>query len=459
MNRQKRASPTTDLTNPEFSDNSSVASSPTAQKRVRCGKNKYVRPAGNGWIWRPSAAKMPSPMDSPIALRWDKPSPPKSESAGKRKKEKKKSKSKSKIKQQAKNIEELNREITVHSSPPSNFPPSGTPGTIGTTGRIDSNEYSSDEEAHVTIQSNLDNIGHTPGPGAKMKKTLTDITDDLPKAIGAKTEKTLTEDPIVSSDGPKILGIKPNKTLTEDSEASSDSDEPKILGTKMKDTVTEDLKTTSDEPNTFGTKAKKTVTEDLKASSDRPKASGTKRKKSHTEDPEASPDRPKALGTKSKKTLTSDLKVYSDRLKVLEAKAEIASLRESIQVLEERIQRNEMRAAVRHDMIFDALKKISQDVNKIRDSSNAIPNSSESKSGSIDMGNSPPPNKKFKRSRSPGPEKATQKAEHAAAARETMVRCLKTYTEDLNNASTFEEVKKRGDLCKKYAESLFKDFI
>ncbi|KAK4213138.1 hypothetical protein QBC37DRAFT_400860 [Rhypophila decipiens] len=408
---------------------------------------------------------MPSPRASPIALRWDKssgPSPPKSESAGKRKK--KKSKSKSKTKQQGKGFEEqfekLNRELLK-------LPPPGTPGTVGTTGRIDSNEYSSDEEGHVPIQSNHDNIGHTPGPGVKMNKTLTKSTEDLkassdqPKAIRAKTEKTLTEDSDASSesDEPKIPGTKMKKTVTEDLKPSSDG--PKILGTKMNKTLTEDSETSfdSDEPKILDTKTKKTVTENLKASSDRPKASGTKRKKTHIEDPETSPDRPKKLGTKSKKTLTNDLKACSDRLKVIEEKGdEIASLRESIRVLEERIQRNEMRAAIRHDMIFDALKKISQDVGTIRSNSNAIPGLSESMSGSVDMGSSPPPNKKIKRSRSPGPEKASQKAEHTAAARQTMIRCLKTYTEDLNSASTFEEVKKCGDLCNKYAESLFRDY-
>ena len=106
-----------------------------------------------------------------------------------------------------------------------------------------------------------------------------------------------------------------------------------------------------------------------------------------------------------------------------------------------------IRAAIRHDIIFDALKKISEDVNQIRSNSKRIvadmTDDDEEVPGSTEKNNS---KKKIKKAQPPG-------------ARKMMEKLLSGYMVQMNDAATVEEVKTTGDVCKQYAEDLIKTYI
>lgn len=330
MKRQKRqASSTAHLINAELSGDGFIQSSPIANKRANC-KNKKSHNVGDGWLWRPSRPKIPSPNASPVPLRWERNSsskpkfvvpPPEIEN--------------SEIKSQPTGQKAMGNELTSSDSPLS----------LGSSQSY-SSEYSSDAEADDIKSQPTLNVGHTPGPKFDFKTA------------------------------------KESREVAERLQAIHD---------KMTDKANETIRN------------------------------------------------------------------------------ELVSLRESVRLLEERIQRNEVRAAIRHDILFDALKKISEDVNKIRSNSTTMMSMS-SMSGSEENGSSvsgenseigsasPPPNKKrFRVTKSPGPQKAVPA--QPTAARKTMERCLSQYMDEMNSASTAEEVKKRGELCKKYAENLIKTYM
>lgn len=164
---------------------------------------------------------------------------------------------------------------------------------------------------------------------------------------------------------------------------------------------------------------------------------------------------------KDLKTVTKRLKSLDDRLSTYPQtlQKELASLKENIHALEERTQRNEIRAAIRHDIIFDALKKISQDVNQIRDDSHkraAVEITDDEGDGSSQVLGSTEKvlKRKIKVPMSPGRGKTQN-----SAARKTMERCLNQYMDKMNNAASVDEVKQTGSLCKQYAEDLIKTYI
>lgn len=148
---------------------------------------------------------------------------------------------------------------------------------------------------------------------------------------------------------------------------------------------------------------------------------------------------------KDLKTVTKRLKSLDDQLTAYpeNLKNELVTLKKTIHALEERTQRNEIRAAIRHDIIFDALKKISEDVNQIRSSSKRMAaemtDDEEELPGSVEKSNS---KKKIKKSQ-----------------KSTIEMLLSRFTEQMNEAATVEEVKETGVLCKKYADDLIKTYI
>ena len=293
--RKRTASSTAHLLPTDLSDDGPIYSSPIAKRSKHHKKSNKV---GDGWLWRPSRAKIPSPNTSPLPLRWEKPSPPKPK-------------------------------LTMKPPPPAQMEIEYTSATEPSS-TVKSSSYTShsDQEDDTTMTA-----GHTPGPGKSSAASVKDL---------------------------------------------------------------------------------KTVTKRLQSLDDR-------------------------------------LGAYPKTLQ-----KELASLKDSIHALEERTQRNEIRAAIRHDIIFDALKKISQDVNQVRSESlkrAAAEMATDDEGGegsSTVLGSGEKISKrKIKVPKSPGKNQA----------RKTMERCLNQYMDKMNNAVSVDEVKQTGSLCKQYAEDLIKTYI
>ncbi|KAK3320114.1 hypothetical protein B0T19DRAFT_281516 [Cercophora scortea] len=160
---------------------------------------------------------------------------------------------------------------------------------------------------------------------------------------------------------------------------------------------------------------------------------------------EAEPDREILSSRKAAKELkgiTKQLKKLNQRFEIHAGtvEKELELLKHNVTALELRQQRDEIRAAFRHEILFGALKKMSHDINRfeLRDKARAGSVADEAAS------DSPKPGKKNKT---------------GDQARKTMDHLLKGYTEDMNKAVTIDEVRKSGQLCIKYAEDLFKTYI
>ncbi|KAK3690073.1 hypothetical protein B0T22DRAFT_491389 [Podospora appendiculata] len=136
--------------------------------------------------------------------------------------------------------------------------------------------------------------------------------------------------------------------------------------------------------------------------------------------------------TKQLKKLNKNLENHAETVK-----KELELLKKNVTALELRQQRDEIRAAFRHEILFSTLKKILHDINQseLRDKTRAGIAADET------AGDSPKPGKKTKSGKQ---------------ARKTMDQLLKGYTEDMNKAFTVDEVRKLGQLCIQYAEDLFK---
>ncbi|KAK0625426.1 hypothetical protein B0T17DRAFT_273058 [Bombardia bombarda] len=149
---------------------------------------------------------------------------------------------------------------------------------------------------------------------------------------------------------------------------------------------------------------------------------------------------------------------------------EMRSIRRSITALEGRRQCDEARAALRFDILFNTLKKVSQDVNYLRlrgKDNNNNPGSSAPVAASPDHTATPLTDKarRAKMKKEGATATATANNETNSPRREksqrkkTMEQCLKLYTEHMNKAENLEDVRKTGKLCVQYAEDLFKTCI
>jgi hypothetical protein len=152
--------------------------------------------------------------------------------------------------------------------------------------------------------------------------------------------------------------------------------------------------------------------------------------------------------------------------------SELQSLRVEVSHLKSRIEANAIRSAVRHEILFTALTKVSADVNKLSatvasilervafpstlqiqptDDQESVESASETGTGAAN-GSVLTPNSAAKKT-------ARSKEKMRAAmdqARKNMEQCLRMLNEDMNKAETAEEAEKFGQLCVRYAEDLFK---
>ncbi|KAK3940874.1 hypothetical protein QBC46DRAFT_112464 [Diplogelasinospora grovesii] len=133
---------------------------------------------------------------------------------------------------------------------------------------------------------------------------------------------------------------------------------------------------------------------------------------------------PKNISQQLKK-LDERLQAYPDLLC-----GEIHGLRQNIKDLALQNQREEKRTQIRHTILFDALKKISRDVNYLaRQYDDA------------------------KGHNGADPRPANQMPKRA------MEQCLNSFMNEMNKATDVEDVMRAGDLCVKYAADIFRSFI
>ncbi|KAL2163586.1 hypothetical protein VTH06DRAFT_5644 [Thermothelomyces fergusii] len=164
---------------------------------------------------------------------------------------------------------------------------------------------------------------------------------------------------------------------------------------------------------------------------------------------------------------TKVLKAINRRLKALESglaafsasttrteekpllpKKEIKALRTDIARLHERLDREELRAAFRHSMLFNSLTKLAGDVGML--------------SGEVALllrgcgweqaeGGDQPTD-------GAGQDSRQRTTKNMQQSRKTLEQCLRKYTEDMNRAESKDDVAKYGGLVVKYAGDLFKTF-
>lgn len=108
-------------------------------------------------------------------------------------------------------------------------------------------------------------------------------------------------------------------------------------------------------------------------------------------------------------------------------KLELKNIKEGLEELERRRELDAARAAVRHDILFSALKKIHEEFRKLK----AEPE--------------PPVGA--------SPQSASKKPRDG---RKNLERCLVQYTQDLEAATTVHEVKNAGKLCADYSEAILR---
>lgn len=114
-------------------------------------------------------------------------------------------------------------------------------------------------------------------------------------------------------------------------------------------------------------------------------------------------------------------------------KAELETLKEGFEELERRRQLDATRAAVRHEILFEALKRIHEEVSKLKHDDSGPPAGGAA-----------------------SPQPTGKKLQEG---RKNMERCLEQYTLDMENATKPEQVRAAGKLCTKYSDSLFKTYI
>jgi hypothetical protein len=192
---------------------------------------------------------------------------------------------------------------------------------------------------------------------------------------------------------------------------------------------------------------------------------------------------------------TKTLKAINKHLKALESAATaypthlndaITSLRTDIAHLHARLDRDELRASIRHEILFNALVKVSGDVCALnarvdeqqhqqqqqnhmmqQEQDHDGPdgeNTAATTNGTAVTSHVGVTNGKDKDKESAIMDREKER-EHALKynktksmqqARKTLEQCLRIYTEDMNRAGSAEEVGRYGGLCVQYAGDLFK---
>ncbi|KAK3321943.1 hypothetical protein B0H66DRAFT_552979 [Apodospora peruviana] len=167
----------------------------------------------------------------------------------------------------------------------------------------------------------------------------------------------------------------------------------------------------------------------------------------------------------------SNLQEINKSLKLLDEKANkantvalmfssnLADFKRDILAVEERSQRNEARAAIRHQILFAALKKISRDVNQIKAANAVVSYSKDSDADAAAAGTPGGETPHPKRPKSPVLAKRKSMSLSDPTARSTMERLLAQYMEKMDQAATVDEVRETGKLCIKYAVDLIKTYL
>ncbi|KAK4241214.1 hypothetical protein C8A03DRAFT_12520 [Achaetomium macrosporum] len=176
-----------------------------------------------------------------------------------------------------------------------------------------------------------------------------------------------------------------------------------------------------------------------------------------------------------------DLKFIKTHLKAIEAKlndhspeeviSEIQSLRTDITQLQDRLDRDGLRAAIRHEMLFNALIKVATDVGKLSSQIEAAAAAAAQDQHDEfrdehgdDASTAGTPMSKVNQKKRDGivaggaairDSKDKQKV-GLRQSRKTLEQCLRIYAEDMDRAGNLEDVKRYGGLCVQYAEDLFK---
>ncbi|KXX79142.1 hypothetical protein MMYC01_204184 [Madurella mycetomatis] len=150
---------------------------------------------------------------------------------------------------------------------------------------------------------------------------------------------------------------------------------------------------------------------------------------------------------------------------------ELQSLRTDMSSLHHRLHRDALRASFRHEIIFNALKKVSTDINKLslqlqcentdhgqnEGAEEAVAATPRSVKGKAHKGSTKDAASKDG-SRDTASASSTV-AKHSAAleqSRKTLEHCLDGFHEDMKKADSAEEVNRFGRLCVQYAADLFK---
>lgn len=153
----------------------------------------------------------------------------------------------------------------------------------------------------------------------------------------------------------------------------------------------------------------------------------------------------------------------------LEAMA--VALRADVARLQERLDRDEARATIRHEILFNALVKVTGDVcalggevvwllaqdqrdqrERLVDGNGGSSGTGDGRGGDIGASNSTP------RAATAGSTREVKDrlSRSMQQSRKTLEQCLRIYTEDMNRADSKEEVAKYGGLVVQYAGDLFK---
>ncbi|KAK3384906.1 hypothetical protein B0H63DRAFT_522253 [Podospora didyma] len=150
-----------------------------------------------------------------------------------------------------------------------------------------------------------------------------------------------------------------------------------------------------------------------------------------------------------------------------------------------RQQRDEVRASIRHEIIFSALKKISLDVNWMRQEMqvqvemlaqmqqlgehNAVGAQNEGKARnkqqrrrrddkneSDEAATTPSVTGTPRANKKTSPRNKAEIRNAKTKGKRALEQCLKLFTDEMNNAATVDDVKRKGELCTRYAKDLLK---
>ncbi|KAK4151043.1 hypothetical protein C8A00DRAFT_36313 [Chaetomidium leptoderma] len=173
-------------------------------------------------------------------------------------------------------------------------------------------------------------------------------------------------------------------------------------------------------------------------------------------------------GTKTLKAINKHLKALEANLVAAypsdQATADMETLRSDMAALHERLDRDELRASIRHAMLFNALVKVSTNIGSLTDQvqiqqqqqqqqqQDGLNNDgTDGENGTVNGGNTPQVN-----AAAAAVVAKDKLSKSMQQSRKTLKQCLRIYTEDMDRAESREEVAKYGGLCVQYAGDLFK---